>query len=210
MHILYSWYLFTLLCDTVYLRIRFLTGSTHIMTAQQVADSGRLGTVIGNGHMLTSGMTHLSTGISWLLPFDLLAKTPSGMLVFYILMGLTLLCVRISIHQPLPRMRKNHDPIRDFIACVAVLLIYKLQHTVSNWYYIFPPVRISLNLNSKQQIVWLRFPHYLSSSSTSRLNLAKIWWNGTDLFWARWWLTQFRTRLDGFDKTAGCTCVVSG
>ena len=152
------------------------------MTAQQVADSGRLGTVIGNGHMLTSGMTHLSTGISWLLPFDLLAKTPSGMLVFYILMGLTLLCVRISIHQPLPRMRKNHDPIRDFIACVAVLLIYKLQHTVSNWYYIFPPVRISLNLNSKQQIVWLRFPHYLSSSSTSRLNLAKIWWNGTDLF----------------------------
>ena len=99
----YGTYLLLLVCDSAYLRIAFLTGSIHIMTAQQVADSGRLGTAIGIGQMVTSAMRSISPFLfSSLFSISLQRHLAGGNLVFYILMGLTLVYVRISHMVPHP------------------------------------------------------------------------------------------------------------
>jgi hypothetical protein len=83
--------------------ITFLTGSIQIVMAQQVADSGRMGTALGIGQMLTSGMRSISPFVvSSLFSISLQRQLAGGNLVFYILMGLTLLYVRISHMVPHP------------------------------------------------------------------------------------------------------------
>jgi hypothetical protein len=71
--------------------------------AQQVADSGRTGTALGIGQMLTSGMRSISPFlVSSLFSISLQRHLAGGNLVFYILMGLTLLFIRISHMVPHP------------------------------------------------------------------------------------------------------------
>ena len=101
--VLYLWYLFILPCDSEYLRIGFLTGAIQVMMAQQAANSGRMGTALGIGQMLTSGMRSISPFlVSSLFSISLQRHLAGGNLVFYILMGLTLLYVRISHMVPHP------------------------------------------------------------------------------------------------------------
>jgi hypothetical protein len=83
--------------------ITYSTGSMHVVLAQQVADSGRIGTAIGIGQMLNSGMRSISPFVvSSLFSISLQRHLAGGNLVFYILMGLTLLYVRISHMVPHP------------------------------------------------------------------------------------------------------------
>ena len=90
-------------CDSEYLRIAFSTGSIQVMMAQQVIDSGRMGTALGIGQMLTSGMRSISPFlVSSLFSISLQRHLAGGNLVFYILMGSTLLFVRISHMLPHP------------------------------------------------------------------------------------------------------------
>ena len=71
--------------------------------AQQVVDSGRMGTALGIGQMLTSGMRSFSPFlVSSLFSISLQRNLAGGNLVFYILMGLTLLYIRISYMVPHP------------------------------------------------------------------------------------------------------------
>ena len=71
--------------------------------AQQVADSGRIGTALGIGQMLTSGMRSISPFlVSSLFSISLQRHLAGGNLVFYILMVSTLLYVRISHMVPHP------------------------------------------------------------------------------------------------------------
>ena len=99
----YGRYLFTSLCYSAHLCIAFLTGSIHVMTAQQVAASGRMGTAIGVGQMLISGMRSISPPLfSSLFSISLQRDLAGGNLVFYILMGLTLPYIRISHMAPHP------------------------------------------------------------------------------------------------------------
>jgi hypothetical protein len=71
--------------------------------AQQVADSGRMGTALGIGQMLTSGMRSISPFlVSSLFSISLQKHLAGGNLVFYILMGLTLSFIRISHLIPHP------------------------------------------------------------------------------------------------------------
>ena len=80
--------------------------------AQQVAASGRLATALGIGQMLTSGMRSISPFIvSSLFSISLQRHLAGGNLVFHILMGLTLLFVRISHmvpHPPASVQNKNN------------------------------------------------------------------------------------------------------
>ena len=79
------------------------------MLAQHVADSGRTGTALGIGQMLTSGMRSFSPFlVSSLFSISLQKHLAGGNLVFYILMGSTLLYVRISHMVPhLPASVQN-------------------------------------------------------------------------------------------------------
>ena len=87
----------------VHLRITFSTGSIQVVMAQQVADSGRMGTALGIGQMLTSGMRSISPFlVSSLFSISLQRHLAGGNLVFYILMGMTLLYIRISHMVPHP------------------------------------------------------------------------------------------------------------
>ena len=71
--------------------------------AQQVIDSGRMATALGIGQMLTSGMRSISPFlVSSLFSISLQRHLAGGNLVFYILMGSTLLFVRISYMLPHP------------------------------------------------------------------------------------------------------------
>ena len=73
------------------------------MMAQQVADSERMGTALGIGQVLTSGMRSISPFlVSSLFSISLQRHLAGGNLVFYILMGSTLLHVRISHMIPHP------------------------------------------------------------------------------------------------------------
>ena len=87
----------------VHSRITFSTGSIQVVMAQQVVDSGRMGTALGIGQMLTSGMRSFSPFlVSSLFSISLQRNLAGGNLVFYILMGLTLLYIRISYMVPHP------------------------------------------------------------------------------------------------------------
>ena len=107
--------LFILWCK--YLCTISFTGSIQILMAQQVADSGRMGTALGIGQMLTSGMRSISPFlVSSLFSVSLQKHLAGGNLVFYILMGLALLYIRISHFIPHPPVvqNKNHGrPLRD-------------------------------------------------------------------------------------------------
>ena len=71
--------------------------------AQQVADSGRMGTALGIGQMFSSGMRSISPFlVSSLFSISLERHLAGGNLVFYILMGLSLLHVRLSHMVPHP------------------------------------------------------------------------------------------------------------
>ena len=73
------------------------------MMAQQVADSGRMGTALGIGQMLTSGMRSISPFlVSSLFSISLQRHLAGGNLVFYILMLTTLLYICISHMVPHP------------------------------------------------------------------------------------------------------------
>ena len=81
----------------------FQTGSMQVMTAQQVVDSGRMGTALGIGQMIASGMRSISPFlVSSLFSISLQRHLAGGNLVFYILMGMTLLYIRISHMVPHP------------------------------------------------------------------------------------------------------------
>ena len=65
--------------------------------AQQVVDSGRMGTALGIAQTLASGMRSISPFlVSSLFSITLQRRLAGGNLVFYILMGATLLYIRIS------------------------------------------------------------------------------------------------------------------
>jgi hypothetical protein len=101
----YGIHLFFTFCDAEYLYITFLTGSLHVIMAQQVADGGRMGTALGVSQMLTSVMRSISPFlVSSLFSISLQRQLAGGNLVFYVLMGLTLLYVRIS------HMVPHHPP----------------------------------------------------------------------------------------------------
>ena len=87
----------------VHLRFTFSAGSIQVVMAQQVADSGRMGTALGIGQMLTSGMRSISPFlVSSLFSISLQRNLAGGNLVFYILMVLTLLYIPISHMVPHP------------------------------------------------------------------------------------------------------------
>jgi len=69
--------------------------------AQHVAGSGRLGTALGIGQMLSCGMKSISPVlVSSLFSISLQRHLAGGNLVFYILIGSTLFFVRISHFLP--------------------------------------------------------------------------------------------------------------
>jgi hypothetical protein len=71
--------------------------------ALQVADSGRMGTALAIDQMLISGMSSIAPiVVSSLFSISLERHLAGSNLVFYILMGLTLLYVRISYMVPHP------------------------------------------------------------------------------------------------------------
>jgi len=87
----------------VYMCIYCTYGSIQVVMAQQVADSGRMGTALGIGQMLTSGMRSISPFlVSSLFSISLQRHLAGGNLVFYILMGMTLLFIRVSHMIPHP------------------------------------------------------------------------------------------------------------
>ena len=85
--------------------------------ARQVTDSGRMGTALGIGQMLNSGMRSISPFVvSSLFSISLQRHLAGGNMVFYILMGLTLLHVRISLmvpHPPASVQKKNEQRLSD-------------------------------------------------------------------------------------------------
>ena len=81
--------------------------------AQHVADSGRMGTALGIGQMFASGMRSFSPFlVSSLFSISLQKNLAGGNLVFYILMGSTLLYVRIShmLPHPPPSVQNKNKP----------------------------------------------------------------------------------------------------
>jgi len=78
-----------------------------VVLPQHVAGSGRLGTALGIGQMLCSGMRSISPIlVSSLFSISLQRQLAGGNLVFYILVGLTLFFVRISHFLPHPASTK--------------------------------------------------------------------------------------------------------
>jgi len=97
-----------------YMCIYCAYGSIQIIMATQVADSGRMGTALGIGQMLTSGMRSISPFlVSSLFSISLQKRLAGGNLVFYILMGLTLLYIRISHFIPHPPAVENKGKPRS-------------------------------------------------------------------------------------------------
>ena len=86
----------------------------QIVLAQQVADSGRMGTALGIGQMLNSGMRSISPVlVSSLYSISLQRHLAGGNLVFYILIGSTLLFAHLSHFLPYPPVvQKNGQPQR--------------------------------------------------------------------------------------------------
>ena len=99
-----NYFLFLRCNSSIHLtRYHFQTGSIQVIMAQQVVDSGRMGTALGIGQMLTSGMRSISPFlVSSLFSISLQRHLAGGNLVFYILMGTTLLYIRISHMVPHP------------------------------------------------------------------------------------------------------------
>ncbi|KAF8813374.1 major facilitator superfamily multidrug-resistance, DHA1 sub-family [Phlegmacium glaucopus] len=92
-----------------YICIYIAYGSMQVMLAQHVADSGRMGTSLGIGQMLASGMRSISPVlVSSLFSISLQRDLAGGNLVFYILMGLTLFFVRISHFLPHSTVQNNN------------------------------------------------------------------------------------------------------
>ncbi|KAF8813379.1 MFS general substrate transporter [Phlegmacium glaucopus] len=93
-----------------YMSISSAYGSMQVVLAQHVADSGRMGTALGIGQMLTSGMRSMSPVlVSSLFSISLQRHLAGGNLVFYILMGLTLFFVRISHFLPHSTVQINRQ-----------------------------------------------------------------------------------------------------
>lgn len=85
-----------------------ITGFMQVVLAQHVADSGRMGTAVGIGQMLTSGLRSVSpVFVSSLFSISLQKNLAGGNLVFYILMGMTLFVIRISHSLPHPPSTKQ-------------------------------------------------------------------------------------------------------
>ncbi|KAF8813373.1 hypothetical protein BYT27DRAFT_7250910 [Phlegmacium glaucopus] len=105
--------LYTQLC-VISLKLRgewmALHGSIQVMLAQHVADSGRMGTSLGIGQMLTSGMRSISPDsvlVSSLFSISLQRHLAGGNLVFYILIGLTLFFVHTLHFLPHSAVQNN-------------------------------------------------------------------------------------------------------
>ena len=77
----------------------------QIMQAQHVADSGRIATALGIAQMFASGLRSISPFIvSSLFSISLQKHLAGGNMVFYILIGVTLLFIRISHFLPRHRV----------------------------------------------------------------------------------------------------------
>lgn len=80
----------------------------QIILAQHVADSGRIGTALGIGQMLTSGMRSIAPVVaSSLFSISLQKHLAGDNLVFYVFMGSMLLFIRISYLIPHPPSAKK-------------------------------------------------------------------------------------------------------
>ena len=92
--------------------ILYFIGAMQVMLGQYVANSKHMGTALGIGQMLTSGMRSISPVlVSSLFSISLQRHLAGGNLVFYILMGSTLLIVRISHFLPYPpSIKQTREP----------------------------------------------------------------------------------------------------
>ena len=81
-----------------------LEGSMQVILAQQVSESGRIGTAIGIAQMSNAAMRSIAPALfSSLYSISLQRQLAGGNLVFYVLMGLNLLAICLSHSLP-PRI----------------------------------------------------------------------------------------------------------
>jgi len=86
-------------------------GSIQVVLAQHVSDGGHMGTAIGIAQMCNAAMRSIAPAIvSSLFSISLQRQLAGGNLVFYLLMGLNLLAIRLTLFLPLPAILKpRHD-----------------------------------------------------------------------------------------------------
>lgn len=81
----------------------------RVVLAQHVSDSGSMGTAISIGQMFNSAMRSIAPAlVSSLFSISLQRQLAGGNLVFYLLMGLHLIAIRISLILPLHVISKPH------------------------------------------------------------------------------------------------------
>ena len=88
-------------------------GSIQVVLAQHATESGRIGTAIGIAQMSNAAVRTVAPAlVSSLFSISLQRQLAGGNLVFYLLMGLNLLVIRLTHLLPLPPILKSSQDSR--------------------------------------------------------------------------------------------------
>ncbi|KAF8813375.1 major facilitator superfamily multidrug-resistance, DHA1 sub-family [Phlegmacium glaucopus] len=103
-----------IICMIIQLSFQMLVfasyGSVQVVLARHVSESGRMGTAIGLAQMLAAAMRTIAPAlVSSLFSISLERHLAGGNLVFYLLIGLGLLAIRLSHFLPPPIISKSEQ-----------------------------------------------------------------------------------------------------